>query len=119
MPQVFELLSHLCITRHLPGFDRRNWKSNIRKYVTAHPEYADMEPWTGQETSDITYSDYEGVLTDALIEKDYLARDVWEGKRPEYFIEVKSTTMSCDTPFYMSKAQYRRVSPKRKGGGIA
>ncbi|KAL7624644.1 hypothetical protein AAE478_006214 [Parahypoxylon ruwenzoriense] len=106
---VFELLSQLFVSRPPPGFGRQNWKSNIRKYVTAHPEYADMEPWRGQETSDITYCDYDSTLTDVLIDKDYLARDVWGGKRPNYFIEVKTTTMSCDAPFFMSKAQYRRM----------
>lgn len=84
----------------------------MRKYVTTHPEYADMEPWIGQETSDIVYLDHDSILTNILIDKDYLTRDVWGGKRPEYFIEVKTTTMSYDTPFYMTKAQYQRVSPK-------
>ncbi|KAI0198817.1 hypothetical protein F4808DRAFT_472474 [Astrocystis sublimbata] len=106
---VFELLLHLSRIRGLPSFDRNNWKSTIRKYVTIHPEYADMEDWRGHETSDITYLDTQGVLTDELIEKGYLARERWEGRRPDYFIEVKSTTSSCETPFYMSKAQYKRM----------
>ncbi|KAI0424953.1 hypothetical protein F5Y09DRAFT_118782 [Xylaria sp. FL1042] len=106
---VFELLSHLSGAQGLPAFNSNNWKSNIRKHVTVHPEYADMEDWRGSETSDITYSDVQGVLTDELIEKGYLAQDLWGGKRPNYFIEVKSTTSSCETPFYMSKGQYRRM----------
>ncbi|KAI1327062.1 hypothetical protein F5Y16DRAFT_421235 [Xylariaceae sp. FL0255] len=106
---VFELLSHLSGGQGLPEFYRANWKSNIRKYVTVHPEYTDMEDWRGRETSDITYWDVQGALTKELIEKRYLAQNIWEGKRPNYFIEVKTTTGSCDTPFYMRKAQYQRM----------
>ncbi|KAI0182894.1 hypothetical protein EV127DRAFT_40641 [Xylaria flabelliformis] len=100
---VFELLSRL------PGFSRNNWKSNMRKYVIPHPNYADMEEWHGRETSDIEYWDVQSTLTGELIENGFLARDSWEGKLPHYYIEVKSTTGSCDTPFYMSKAQYQRM----------
>ncbi|KAI1262212.1 hypothetical protein F5Y18DRAFT_398949 [Xylariaceae sp. FL1019] len=107
---VFELLSHLYGGQSLPSFNRTNWQSTIRRYVTLHAEYADMEPWQGRETSDITYSDVQGVLTEELINKGYLARNLWEGKRPSYYIEVKATTSSCETPFYVSKAQYQRVS---------
>ncbi|KAI1633135.1 hypothetical protein F4809DRAFT_624584 [Biscogniauxia mediterranea] len=106
---VFELLSQLFASRYLLRFARDNWKSNVRRYVAAHPAYADMEPWSGQETSDITYRDGDGALTDVLVEKGYLARDAWAGKRPDYFIEVKTTTAACDTPFFMSKAQYQRM----------
>ena len=75
-----------------------------------------MEPWQGRETADITYADRDGVLTDLLVDKGYLARDDWAGRRPKYFIEVKTTTSACDTPFYMSKAQYQRVSFGRNRG---
>lgn len=69
-----------------------------------------MQPWSGRETSDITYSDHEGVLTDFFVDKGYLERDLWADERPQYFVEVKTTTMSCETPFFMSNAQYCRVS---------
>ncbi|KAI0977216.1 hypothetical protein F4678DRAFT_468441 [Xylaria arbuscula] len=107
---VFELLSHLSGPDGLPGFSRQNWQSNMRKYVIVHPEYADMNEWSGWETSDITYCDVQGKLTTELIEKGYLVRNTWEGKHPNYFIEVKTTTGSCEKPFYTSKAQYQRVS---------
>ncbi|KAJ3566247.1 hypothetical protein NPX13_g7209 [Xylaria arbuscula] len=120
---VFELLSHLHEGQGLPLFSRANWQSTIRKYVTVHPEYADMETWRGRETSDITYLDVQGTLTDELINKGCLTRDLWEGKRPSYFIEVKTTTGSCDTPFYMSKAQYQLMQdntswPNNANGNI-
>lgn len=104
---MFEVLSRLNPT--LPGFSRDNWQSTIRKYVRLHDEYSDMQPWQGRETADFTYTDTAGVFTSLLIEKGYLSPDVWTGKRPQYFIEVKSTTASWDTPFYMSKHQYKRV----------
>lgn len=106
--QVFELLSHL--EPALPDFSRANWQSNMRRYVTVHSDYATMEPWEGRETSDITYTDTDGVLTELLIRKHYLDRDRWAEGTPKYFIEVKTTTSSCDAPFYMSNAQYQRVS---------
>ncbi|KAL5044287.1 hypothetical protein BDW71DRAFT_199144 [Aspergillus fruticulosus] len=103
---VFELLSQL--DPALPGFSRMNWQSTIRRLVNVHPDYRDLETWDGRETADITYSDTEGVLTTLLMEKGYL--DVrYAGGRPRYYIEVKSTTSSWDTPFYMSNAQYERM----------
>ncbi|KAI1118839.1 hypothetical protein F5Y14DRAFT_397902 [Nemania sp. NC0429] len=112
---VFELLSHLSAPGGLPGFSRLNWPSNMRKYVTVHPEYADMDEWRGRETSDITYLDVQRKLTTEFIEKGYLARDVWEGKHPDYLIEVKTTTGPCETPFYVSKAQYQRIQDNANG----
>lgn len=106
--KVFELLSRL--DPALPNFSRANWQSTMRRYVKVHPAYASMSPWTGIETSDITYADAQGVLTDLLIRNHYLDRERWAGKCPHYFIEVKTTTLACDAPFYMSNAQYERVS---------
>ncbi|ORY68490.1 uncharacterized protein BCR38DRAFT_521547 [Pseudomassariella vexata] len=110
---VFELLSHL--DPNLPGFSRENWQSTIRRYVTVHPDYADMPPWIGRETADITYHDIEGKLTDLLIDSGCLASVIWRGRRPKYFIEVKSTTMGSETPFFMSKSQYRRMRNMSNG----
>jgi hypothetical protein len=82
----------------------------MRNYVISHPKYADMEEWHEPETSDIVYDDIQSTLTGELIKKGYLARDSWEGETPQYYIEVKTTRHYCDTPFYMSRAQYERVS---------
>ncbi|KAI1421444.1 hypothetical protein F5Y12DRAFT_767727 [Xylaria sp. FL1777] len=112
---VFELLSHLSRPDGLPGFSRHNWMSNMRKYVIIHPEYANMGEWNGRETSDITYCDVQSKLTTELIEKGYLARNTWEGRHPKYFIEVKTTTGASETPFYISKAQYKRIQGNFNG----
>ncbi|KAL2822753.1 hypothetical protein BDW59DRAFT_173698 [Aspergillus cavernicola] len=104
---VFELLSSL--DPGLPGYSRDNWQSTIRKYVRIHDDYAGMESWNGRETADITYNDTDGVLTSLLIDKGYLAPVVWSGARPYYYLEVKTTTLLCETPFYMSGSQYERM----------
>ncbi|KAF4817719.1 hypothetical protein CGCTS75_v012182 [Colletotrichum tropicale] len=111
---VFELLSHLSDQDvplpPLPEFSRDNWQSNIRRYVTVHPDYALMEPWSGRETSDIVYEDVSKQLTSLFVRQGYLeTRWLSRPRGPKYFIEVKTTTMSCETAFYMSKAQYQRM----------
>ncbi|KAH6986493.1 hypothetical protein BKA56DRAFT_670643 [Ilyonectria sp. MPI-CAGE-AT-0026] len=100
---VFELLSQL----NLPGWDRANWQSTIRTYVKIHPEYTNMEAWNRRETADLVYPDTTGHFTDTLIDCGYLDHDEWHGARPKYYIEVKTTTGPCGTPFYMSGNQYR------------
>ncbi|EXJ63403.1 uncharacterized protein A1O5_11452 [Cladophialophora psammophila CBS 110553] len=104
---VFELLSNL--DPALPGFSHENWQSTIRKYVRVHPRYGRMDDWLGRETADITYDDASGALTALLIDQGYLARDGWAGRRPMYYIEVKSTVGPCGRPFFMSKFQYQRM----------
>lgn len=34
----------------------------------------------------------------------------YAGRRPRYYFEVKTTTLECETRFFMSKAQVKRVS---------
>jgi hypothetical protein len=69
-----------------------------------------MPAWDGAETADITYKDTTGTLTTFLIDKGYLLSHVWENARPMYYLEVKTTTQDCDSRFFMSKSQYKRVS---------
>ncbi|KAF5497161.1 hypothetical protein CGCS363_v008052 [Colletotrichum siamense] len=72
--------------------------------------YALMEPWSGRETSDIVYEDVSKQLTSLFVRQGYLeTRWLSRPRGPKYFIEVKTTTMSCETAFYMSKAQYQRM----------
>ncbi|UPK97203.1 hypothetical protein LCI18_008138 [Fusarium solani-melongenae] len=91
----------------LPDFSLQNWKSTIRKYVSPHPDYVGIQPWNHRETSDLEYADSEGALTELMIDNGYLERDIWENKKPRYYLEVKTTTGPCEAPFYMSKSQYR------------
>ncbi|GAB1197743.1 hypothetical protein APSETT444_007046 [Aspergillus pseudonomiae] len=103
---VFELFTRL--DPALTGWSEQNWQSKIRRYVTVHPDYSNMEPYYGRETADITYDDTEGGFTALLIDHGYLATEEWRDKRPKYYIEVKTTTGPLRTPFYMSKHQYER-----------
>ena len=105
--QVFEILSRL--DPALSGFSLDNWQSKIRHYVSVHDEYSGIQPWRGSETSDFRYTDSSGTLTSMLIDKGYLRSNIWSGKRPEYYLEIKSTTGPCENPFYMSKYQYQTV----------
>ncbi|KAI1651515.1 uncharacterized protein F4817DRAFT_356018 [Daldinia loculata] len=104
---VYELLSSM--NPALRGFTRANWTSTIRKFVTVHPEYADMGGWSGIETSDLEYQDYSSKLTAILISKGLLSSS-WRGSRPKYYIEVKTTPGGRDTPFFMSDAQYHKMA---------
>jgi hypothetical protein len=56
--------------------------------------------------------DRSGALTSLLGDKGYMSHVSPEhllNASPEYFIEVKSTTLPCETAFFMSKYQYKRV----------
>jgi hypothetical protein len=82
-----------------------------------HPKYQDLDDWTGRETADFVYIDRDGVFTQYLQTTCFggfstLQCGNGEGFQPiEYFIEVKTTTLGCNTRFFMSKWQYNRVSP--------
>jgi hypothetical protein len=103
---VFEILSRL--EARLPGFDRGNWQSTIRRHVTVHEDYYSMDVWKGAETADITYDDTEGEFTKLLVENKYL-NNIWIGAKPKYYLEVKATTKNCGTRFFVSKSQYQRA----------
>ncbi|KAE8310815.1 hypothetical protein BDV41DRAFT_566266 [Aspergillus transmontanensis] len=77
--------------------------------VSVHPEYQDLTPWNGAETADIIYHDSNSALTNTLIDAGYLSNAQWQGARPTYYIEVKTTTGELETSFFMSKGQYRRM----------
>ncbi|KAF5604362.1 hypothetical protein FPCIR_908 [Fusarium pseudocircinatum] len=104
---VFELLS--TITHALPGWSRDNWQSTVRHHASVHPDYNSLGNWYGSEQGDLFFDDKTGTFTSYLIDKGYL-EDSWRKERPEYYIEVKTTTSArLDTPFYMSKHQYARM----------
>ncbi|TGJ87512.1 hypothetical protein E0Z10_g1294 [Xylaria hypoxylon] len=104
---VFELLSNKKIGLSFP---QTRWQSIIRTYVAVHTAYADMGPWTGIETADFVYTDFDSDLTNILIDSEYLDREVWKGQAPTYYIDVKTTMGGCESPFFMSKSQCKRVS---------
>ncbi|KAI0409262.1 hypothetical protein F4802DRAFT_545998 [Xylaria palmicola] len=71
-----------------------------------------MKPWRKSETADIVYPDEKGIFTKLLLDKGHLEgdRDKWEGKVPEYLIEVKMTiSPSANRPFCTSRKQIRIV----------
>jgi len=103
---MFEVLSRM--QPSLPKFDYTNWQSCVRRYVKVHPDYSLLTSWEGPET-DIFYSDESGIFTTMLIKKGYLD-ETWIGEKPDYFMEVKTTTSyNLETPFHLSKEQYKRV----------
>ncbi|GAW19639.1 hypothetical protein ANO14919_091280 [Xylariales sp. No.14919] len=109
---VFELLSNKKIGLSFP---RTRWQSIIRTYVTVHTDYADMGPWTGIETADFVYTDFDSDLTKILIDNGYIERGVWKDQTPTYYIDVKTTMGGCETPFFMSKSQCKRMRTKTNG----
>lgn len=62
----------------------------------------------GYEKSDLEYEDQDGILTEALIHKGLL-QDIWKGRSPKFYIEVKTAPGHVNTPFYMSPDQYKNV----------
>jgi hypothetical protein len=77
----------------------------------------DLPKGSRAEPADIVYADPEGAFAKFLKTQDCIGVEDWLEKPPnpkrKYFIEVKTTTRSCDMPFYMSKAQHSRVSFNR------
>jgi hypothetical protein len=67
-----------------------------------------MTAWNSHETSDIVYADTTSQLTQILIRLGYLENE-WRGAKPEYLIEVKTTTGDYSDRLFMSKNQYRMV----------
>lgn len=105
----------------LPGFTRDNWLSTIRHEAKVHEKYKDMPDSSPDlpegsraEPADIVYADPDGTFAKFLKTQDCIGVEDWLDDPPnpkrKYFIEVKTTTRSCDTTFYMSKAQHSRVS---------
>lgn len=70
-------------------------------------------PGMGAETADIVYHDSDSVLTSILINEGYLPRSPRDDFTPTYYIEVKTTTAACETPFFMSNSQYLRVRQRQ------
>ncbi|KAE9964487.1 hypothetical protein EG328_010419 [Venturia inaequalis] len=97
---MYHFLSNL----GLPNFDQTCWQSSIRHRAALHQDYQWISHWPGKETADIIYTDHQQVLTKMLVQKNYLDPE-WATLYPTYYIEVKSTTGSCDTRFFCSQEQ--------------
>lgn len=93
----------------LTSFGYGDWRSKIRNEVIVHPKYANMRPWTEGETSDLVYKDNDSSLTRFLIVGGYLEAGIWAGAKPEYYIEVKTTTGEWNNQFFMNRKQYTMV----------
>jgi hypothetical protein len=107
--QVYELLSSLS----LPDFGIQNWRSSLRTLVSVNENYHSISSWSARETSDIVYQDRNSTLTNLFIRNGYLEEN-WRGRRPEYYIEVKSTiSLSEETSFYCSQRQLDMMEEKK------
>lgn len=104
---VVELLK-----QHLPDFqDIKHWTSKLKAY-------AGYEALGEVEITDLTYPDTHGFLSAFIINRaeedklpDWLAATICPGsKYPTYFLEVKTTTGACNTPFIISRNQLKIVS---------
>ncbi|KZV84329.1 hypothetical protein EXIGLDRAFT_842290 [Exidia glandulosa HHB12029] len=88
---VYELLQNL-----LPDdFGHENWTSELRVH-------AGFPPFEGEELADFQYRDTSGALTRALFASEPDLMDA----RPEYLIEVKSTSGGQSEPFHMKRRQF-------------
>lgn len=108
----------------LDGFSLDNWRSTIRGELSRYPKYAGLKDWEGRETADIVYQDCDGMLTewlsilctgdfpDSVIEQEYAEQPI------EYYFEVKTTTDACETRFFLSAGQYKRVSHLKCLGNV-
>ncbi|KFA71989.1 hypothetical protein S40288_08084 [Stachybotrys chartarum IBT 40288] len=108
---AFEMLSRLA----LADFNRDNWQSVIRHHCSVHTAYAGMLRFAGRETSDIVYDDVSGTFTKQLISLGYLTLSRWAGRKPKYYIEVKSTMDHSEVPFFVSEGQYERIRTTTNG----
>ncbi|KZV84335.1 hypothetical protein EXIGLDRAFT_753925 [Exidia glandulosa HHB12029] len=81
-------------------FTHDNWRSVLR-------ERAGFTPFLGQEFEDFRYLDTEGALTKRLFPPSHR----YHNARPEYFIEVKTTTHGPNEFFYMKRSQLQQARP--------
>ncbi|KIW13179.1 hypothetical protein PV08_08366 [Exophiala spinifera] len=104
---VFELFKAWGVT----DFGIDNWQSSIRHHVNVLPEYAAEAAWHGREQSDIMYEGSCAQLRRLLRKKTIFPCPGWlcsetSSTPVNYHIEVKTTSGSCNTPFFISNKQY-------------
>lgn len=104
------------------GLSREVWQTPIRALAAAgHAEYEGMAGWPREERADIIIEDdgdgeteeagAAAALMRLLVAGGYLGAE-WAGRAraPRCYVEVKATMGTCAAPFFMSDAQYRKVS---------
>ncbi|KAF4630462.1 hypothetical protein G7Y89_g7676 [Cudoniella acicularis] len=94
------------LKQHLPDFNELlHWTSTLRIH-------AGFSAYTRRERTDLTYCDTNGHLRRLLrrwADEDmpaWLEADVDIERPITFWLEVKTTTEFCETPFYVSSAQY-------------
>ncbi|KAI9759220.1 MAG: hypothetical protein M4579_002508 [Chaenotheca gracillima] len=123
-----ELFVVEALRMRFPSFTKVvNWTSNLRVYDPGMTEYGHSE------TTDITYKDLDGKMTEWIYEQSlhmnsdmppWLQRakasnfSVKDGLWPTYYLEVKSTTAACDTPFNVSRNQFKIMEEMKVPSGI-
>jgi len=78
-------------------------------------DYQDFQDFDAPEKSDFVFKDMEGQLTAFLMQAGHKQVASWLGKPPTYYMEVKTTTDDCKTPFSMSNYQANLVSRPFRG----
>ena len=84
------------------------------------PDYDEVPNWPPPEISDIVYdtasTEFHRFLRDNSFNK-FPNWSVEASHSIRYLIEVKTTTGSCSTPFFMSKKQYQLMREHALGAG--
>ncbi|KAK4203355.1 hypothetical protein QBC40DRAFT_316979 [Triangularia verruculosa] len=98
--------------RSLPKWSYHNWTSGLRSWKG---EYPDFDGWE-RDHADFTYDDIHGRMRQVLSIHGAQILPHWQreffpwGQRgARYHIEVKSTPLNCETPFFISKDQVRKM----------
>jgi hypothetical protein len=97
-------------------FNEKAWTSELRH--VAGPDFTiwKPKPWE-KDTSDFNYFDDDRKLIDWLVRTGVEVPDIWQEQTPEFHIEVKTTTHSCNEPFHLSrlqKAKAERLGAQRE-----
>ena len=100
------------LKQYLPDFEENtHWTSKMRTY-------GGFGTYDSPEVTDLTYPDTQGLLSKLIFDRaeegsvpDWLrAANIRGSRGPKYFLEVKTTTGALETPFIISRNQFKIVS---------
>jgi hypothetical protein len=100
------------LKQRIDDFDENvHWTSKLRRY-------ANIPSYNNAEVTDLEYQDRNGYLSRLLRSwtngdvPDWLEQACIRGNTtwPKYWLEVKTTTGSCETPFFITTHQHQLVS---------